>query len=184
MTKNALYTVGSVIDVIFITEPEPIVFRNPENKMLGENELSSTAISVEGPDHVPFILKYPFPGSVEVSVLSLYLQIASPPSTPFDPLEPEVPLEPMPEDPLEPEVPSVPEIPEDPLDPEIPLVPEVPCVPIPEDPLEPEEPAAPLEPEEPEVPRVPELPLDPEVPFVPDPPLVPAAPSITVMLPR
>jgi hypothetical protein len=49
--------VGSIIDVNFITEPEPIVFRNPENKMLGAYELSSIAISVEDPAQVPFILK-------------------------------------------------------------------------------------------------------------------------------
>ena len=121
--------------IILITAPEPIVFKKPESKILGINELSSIAISVEGPDQVSLILKYPIPGSVEVSVLSLYLQIASPPSIPDEPLVPDVPELPLdPDDPLvpdEPLVPSIPDVPLDPLTPEVPDEPDAPPPPLP-----------------------------------------------------
>jgi hypothetical protein len=121
-------------------------------------EVSSIEISLDGPDHVSFILKYPLPGSVDVSVLSLYLQIARPPSIPD---EPEVPLEPEdPDVPLEPEDPDVPSTPLVPSIPDVPSIPEVP--------------------EDPSIPEVPDDPL-PDVP--PPPPLPAVIPVIEITSP-
>ena len=76
-----------------------------------------------------FNLKYPDPGSVDVSVLVENFHIAKLPSSPEEPLVPELPEEPLvPELPLEPEVPLVPLVPDEPEVPEEPLVPEVPPV--------------------------------------------------------
>ena len=167
--------------IILITAPEPIVFKKPESNILGIYEVSSIEISVDGPDHVSFILKYPLPGSVDVSVLSLYLHIARPPSIPEDPdvpLEPDVPLDPEdPDVPLDPSIPEVPSIPLVPLDPSTPLVPSIPDVPS--IPLVPLDPSIPLVPEDPSTPDVPEDPLEP----VPPPPLPAVIPVIEITSP-